>query len=171
MKAWAAAVTWRARIVDMFELEIVGLIEIVHRMLDLELHLTFAVRSKHYMCIPLSLLLISMSSRFWAEGGFLRPRRSYHATEKLRIVGYTNLKMLSRSYHESTSDSENYLQRFRRQSRVVPCASFLALRACQQTYSRQTRTRIRKLLDQLNVSHCAVEESPSQARVKGWLWE
>lgn len=30
MKAWAAAVTWRARIADMFELDIVGLIEIVH---------------------------------------------------------------------------------------------------------------------------------------------
>ena len=74
------------------------------------------------MYLPLSLLLISMSSRFWAEDGF-------------RIVGHTNLKMLSRSYHESTSDNENYLQRFRRQSRVVRCASFLALRACQQSYS------------------------------------
>ena len=30
MKAWAAAVTWRARIVDMFEVDIVGLIEIIH---------------------------------------------------------------------------------------------------------------------------------------------
>ena len=29
-KAWAAAVTWRARIAEMFELDIVGLIEIVH---------------------------------------------------------------------------------------------------------------------------------------------
>lgn len=78
-------------------------------MLDLELQLTFAVRRKHYIYLPLSLFLISMSSRFWAEDGFLRPLRCYHSSEKLRVVGHTNLKMLSRSYHESTSDSENYL--------------------------------------------------------------
>jgi hypothetical protein len=39
-------------------------------MIDLKLHLTFAVRRKHYMYLPLSLLLISMSSRFWAGMDF-----------------------------------------------------------------------------------------------------
>jgi hypothetical protein len=33
-------------------------------MLDLKLHLRFAVRRKYYMYLPLSLILISMSSRF-----------------------------------------------------------------------------------------------------------
>jgi hypothetical protein len=77
-------------------------------MLDLELYLTFAVRRKYYMYLPLSLLLISMSSRFWAEW-LSRPRQSYHPSEELRVVGHTNPKMLSRRYCEPTSDSGRYL--------------------------------------------------------------